>query len=297
MNLIRILVYLIQRGINDIILYKYVQFFTYIATSVIIFICGITLCLITTVDRELQQVKEEIVFHIYWKQNAPLDEVEQQWYMIDTMPYLQRKETFTPAQAFATLEKNIIPPQILSKEKQNSILPPTASVYFSVQSISNIPEWIKHIKERFLSLPYVDRVSNSPFKHKFVNMWNHLHRYVIIPITTLLFLSLALVIGNTLALCLQIRKQEVEILHCVGAPQWYIVAPLATVSIIQGVSGSLTALLLLKLTVYYFKDILLIPPIMIEIQFPSPFFVFLLLTIPPSVAFLGTWLAIRMKTS
>lgn len=297
MNIIRILGYLIQRGLSDIVLYKYVQFFTYIATTVIIFICGITLSLITTVDTELQQVKEEVVFHIYWKQNSPMQEIEQQWYMIDTMPHVERKETFTPEQAFATLEKNIVPPQILTKEKQASILPPTASVYFSVRSIANIPEWIKQTKQQLLSLPHVDKVANSPFKDKFVTMWNHLHRYVIIPITILLFFSLALVIGNTLALCLQTRKQEVEILHCVGAPNWYIMAPLSTVSIIQGLCGSFTALLLLKLTIYYFKDMLLMPPIMIELQFPKPFFVFLLIIIPPIIGFLGTWFAIRLKTN
>ena len=297
MNIIRILAYLIQRGLSDIILHKYVQFFTYIATTVIVFICGLTLSLITTVDTELQQVKEEIVFHIYWKQNSPIEEIEQQWHIIDGMPYVQRKETFTPEQAFATLEKNIIPPQILTKEKQNSILPPTASVYFSVRTISNIPQWIKQTKEQLLSLPHVDRVANSPFKDRFITMWNHLHRYVIIPITILLFFSLALVIGNTLALCLQIRKQEVEILHCVGAPNWYIIAPLSTVSILQGLCGSLTALALLKLTIYYFRDILLVPPIMIELQFPKPLFIALLIFIPPIIGFIGTWFAVRIKTN
>lgn len=296
MNIIRILFYLIQRGFHDIFLYKYVQFFTYIATTLIIFICGITLSLITTVDSELQQVKEEVVFHLYWKQDAPMQEVEQQWFMIDAMPNVQRKETFTPEEAFSALEKNIIPPQILTKDKQKSILPPTASVYFSVRTISNIPEWIEQTKARFLTLNYIDKVSNSPFKNKFVTMWNHLHRYVIIPITTLLFFSLALIIGNTLALCLQIRKQEVEILHCVGAPNWYIMAPLVTVGILQGLCGSLTALGLLKITVSYFKDILYIPPFMIEFQFPKPFFVMLLITIPPLISLLGTWLAVRMKT-
>lgn len=297
MNIFRILLYLIQRGFSDILLYKYVQFFTYVATTLIIFICGVSLTLVTTVDIELQQVKEEVVFHIYWKQNTPIEEIEKQWNMIDGMPNLLRKETFTSEQAFLALEKNIITPEIIGKDKQKNILPSTASVYFSVKNIPNIQEWIVQTKNRFMSLPSVDKVTNSPFKNKFITMWNHLHRYVIIPITTLLFFSLALIIGNTIALCLHIRKQEVEILHCVGAPTWYIMAPLATIAIVQGLLGSMSALTLLYWTISYFKDILLISPMMIELHFPKPFFVTLLMCIPPLIGLLGTWLAVRMKTT
>ncbi|MGL4722389.1 MAG: cell division protein FtsX [Desulfovibrionaceae bacterium] len=288
--------FLILQGIRDIGLHKYSQFFTYIATTLIIFICGLALMLISTVKTELQDIREEVVFHIYWKNKTDMNVVNKQWLAFDTLPHLSKKETYSPKQAYLLLEKRIIPSNVISKEQQNAVLPATAILFFSPKDITDIPEWIKQTKTTLEALPNVERVFNSPFKDKFSTMWIHLYRYVILPIIILLFISLALIIGNTVALSLHSRKTEVEILHLIGAPEWYILFPLITTSFIQALMGSLSATGMLYITYIYFKDILYLPPLVLELHFPSMFYVTLLFVLPICIGLLGTFFSVKTKT-
>ena len=259
--------------------------------------CALAITLVTTVNTQVQQVREEIVFHVYWSPSTAMNVVQQQWRTLNALPHFLRKETFTPQEAYASLAKDIIPPTIIPKAQQSTLLPPTASVYFSPKNIADIPAWIAQMQKTLTQFSGVEKVIHSPFKDTFLQTWSYIHQYVIIPVTVLLFFSLALIIGNTVALSLQFRATEVELLHLVGAPPWYILAPLSTSAIILGISSAVSALLLLFGVVRYFADILAKPPLLVQLQFPSTAYIILLLLVPPTIGFIGTWLTVRIKTS
>jgi len=75
-----------------------------------------------------------------------------------------------------------------------------------------------------------------------------------------LFSGMILIISNTIKLSIYSRKDEIDLMTLLGATHHYIKVPLLLEGILQGVSGSLLALVSVKLIHYIsffgFKDLL-----------------------------------------
>ena len=65
---------------------------------------------------------------------------------------------------------------------------------------------------------------------------------------TVLTVAAALTVANVVRLALYARRQEIEIMQLVGAPQAYIRGPFVMEGVLQGGIGALTALALLAAT-------------------------------------------------
>jgi cell division transport system permease protein len=75
----------------------------------------------------------------------------------------------------------------------------------------------------------------------------------------ILSVAAALTVATVVRLALHARRDEIEIMQLVGAPQAYIRGPFVVEGILQGGIGAIVALVLLSITYLVLRDRYLVP--------------------------------------
>ncbi len=262
----RVILRLVLRGFRDMSLNPWAQALTFAAVTLVAFLGGLFLLFLHNLDAELQRVRGDVVYQIYWQSDAPLFEVREQWQMIETMEHVESFESFTPEQALNALAEKLGRDMDLNWLRNQGMLPPTALVAFiPPEDVS--ADWSETMRKQLLAMKGVATVHQNTLGSDIAGSWARASKRFVWPLVLFLALVLALVVGNTIKLSLLSRKEEIEILRLVGARNWYIRLPLVVAGVTHGLVGSLLALLLLKLVQASFADYLNVPPLMLELRF------------------------------
>jgi Cell division protein len=292
----RTLFRLFLQGVRDFSLNPLAQLFAFSAVTLVVFLSGLFLLVLVTLNHQLGTHQGETAFQVYWKQGAAQKEIEEQWSNFRNMPGFSQVKTYTPDQAFAELGKKLDRERgdlsafpLVAAQKP---LPATALIYFEPPERDE-QRWLVETELFFSELPGVERVIATPLRGELGQAWRKASRYIMWPSVGLLGLVLALVVGNTIRLALVARAHEVEILQMVGAYNWYIRFPLVVGGVLQGLAGSLLALAFLGILHSQVKDALNFPPLLLEIQFLPLLYCFGLVLIPMLVGGLASYLAVK----
>lgn len=296
--MIRIVFRLFRQGIADLRLNPLAQIFTLTAVTLVVFLSGIFLMALATLNHQLGTIRGETVFQVYWKTDFEKSEVEEQWQGFKNMPGYTRVKTFTPDEALVELNKNLDKSRggdlsAFPILKENNPLSPTALVYFAPEGVVDIEKWIRETDKYLEEMPGVSRVVATPLRDELGQAWRKVSHYVMWPSIIFLTLILGLVVGNTIRLSLLAREHEIEILQIVGANNWYIRLPLIVSGALQGFFGGAIALGLLSLVHKQLKNSLNFPPLLMEIQFLTPAMTGALVAVPVLMGILASWLAVR----
>ena len=257
---------LVIRGFKDLRVNPWAQALTFCAVTAIAFLAGLFLLLIHNLDKELLKTRGDVVFQIYWRQDADQTKISSQVEQISQLPYFSGKSVFTPSQALDALEKSMGSDLSLDWIRSSNPLPFTA--LFSFEPRETDPDaWNRNMLSYFKSLPGVDKVHYNNIHSDLANNWAKISNRVIWPLIAFLALLLALIVGNTIKLALLSRKDEIEILHLVGASDWFIQLPLLIGSIMHALGGSLLAIGMLLTLQYTAKDIFNFPPFYLQFTF------------------------------
>jgi cell division transport system permease protein len=84
-------------------------------------------------------------------------------------------------------------------------------------------------------------------------------RFVGLALAGILSVAAALTVATVVRLALHARRDEIEIMQLVGAPQAYIRGPFVVEGILQGGIGAIVALVLLSVTYLVLRDRYLVP--------------------------------------
>jgi cell division transport system permease protein len=122
-------------------------------------------------------------------------------------------------------------------------------------------------------------------------------RVVGLALGAVLVVAAALTVGAVVALALQARRDEIDIMHLVGAPQAYVRGPFVMEGLLQGGLGALAALAILAVVFFSLRGRYLAPLAaavnLSSVRFLSPATTFLLLAAGMVVGLLGGVLASR----
>lgn len=262
----RVFIRLIIRGFKDLTLNPWAQALTFAAVTLVAFLGGLFLLFLHNLDAELQRVHGDVVYQVYWRTDAPLPEVQQQWQKLNGMEYLTDVETYTPEQALNALSQKLGKDMELGFMRNQNLLPATALLSFTPPEGMG-EAWREQTRKMLLGLPGVEEVHVNTLGSDIAGSWASASRRFVWPLVAFLTLVLALVVGNTIKLSLLSRKEEIEILKLVGARDWYIRLPLIIGGAVHGLVGSLLALTMLKIVQASFADYLNVPPLMLHIRF------------------------------
>ncbi len=258
---------LAARGLRDLTLHPWAQAFTLIAVAMVSLLAGAFLLVLANVDRELARAGGQIQAQIYWRPGANMTQVRGQWEDIRGMEGVRGLQSFTPDQALSALSNALGEGVDFAWLRTQNPLPPTAEIQLATPPEARETDYVKAMVSRLLALPGVDKVRLNPLQTETVRTWIAVSRRVLWPAIGFLALVVGLVVGNTIKLSLLDRRDEVEILHLVGARPWYIRLPLLVGGFAQGLCGASLALVLLKMAQTGVREILNFPPLFIQIGF------------------------------
>ncbi|MDL2285214.1 permease [Desulfovibrio sp. OttesenSCG-928-F07] len=291
----RIFVRLVKQALRDVSLNPWAQLLTLAAVTLVAFLVGLFLMVITTLDHQLSVVQGETVFQVYWRPGTDQNTVNSQWQQIRMLPGLAHIKSYTPAEALKELEGRISrnsSSRNFPFLKENNPLPATALLTFTPTE-PDYERWLKETTSYLTGLAGVERVSSTPLRDELGQAWRKVNNNVLRPVIIFLTLILGLVVGNTVRLAMLSKSQEVEILRLVGAFNWYIRLPLIVVGGLQGLLGSALALFVLRFIHLQIKNVLNFPPILMEIQFLSPMGIALMLAVPTLLGVIGGLVGIK----
>lgn len=269
------------------------QFFAFGAVSLVVFLSGLFLMVLNTLDRELSSGRGEMVIQVYWRKNVEIRTMRAQWEELAHLPGLVSWSTYTPDDALVALSNRLIKTGgvDVSFLKGKSPLPGTAVLNFQPRS-QDYDKWLADTVNHLESMPGTERVVANPLREELAKVWRSVSRQVMIPTFCLLAGVLALVVGNTIRLTLVSRSTEIEILQLVGAENWYIRLPLLTSGSTLGFLGGVFGLGMLSLVHWQLKGLYL-PPLVTQLQFIPTLQIAMLIAIPTIMGFIGSYLAVR----
>ncbi len=291
--MIRVWIRLILQGLRDMRRNSWSQFMALGAVTLVVFLSGLFLLVLNTLDNELSASRGDVVIQVYWRQDVEVRTMRAQWEELAHLPGLVSWSTYTPDDALAALSNRLGQSMgvDVSFLKGKSPLPGTAVLNFQPRE-ENHEQWLADTVKYLEAMSGVERVVANPLREELAKIWNSLSRKIMLPTICLLAGVLALVVGNTIRLTLVSRAAEIEILQLVGAENWYIRLPLLTSGSSLGLLGGLLGLGLLSL-VYLQLQGLYLPPLVTDLQFlPWPQII-ILTGIPTLMGFLGSYLAVR----
>ena len=291
--MIRIITRLVLQGLKDARHHPLSQLMTLGAVGLVVFLAGLFLIFLNTLDSELAAEQGEVVIQAYWRGNVDEGVLRAQWEEISHLPGLAKWQTYTPEEALKTLAGRLQQTAgvDVSGLAGKNPLPPTAIMHF-MPADGDQAKWREETIKYLEKLPGVAKVQVNPLREEVARAWREISRKIMLPAICMLSGILALVVGNTVRLSLISRRTEIEILQLVGARNWYIRMPLITTGALSGLIGSLIGMALLRL-VYWRLESLSIPPLLAEFKFLSIWQGILLVLIPIAMSIIGSWAAVR----
>ncbi|MFW5836621.1 MAG: cell division protein FtsX [Desulfovibrionaceae bacterium] len=285
--------HLLARGVADMRLHPLAQVLTLATVALVTLLAGLFLLALHNIHLELLRHRGQVQFQIYWQKDADAEQVEGEWARLAGMDRLKTITTFTPDQALDDLSTSLDAAESLAQLKGDSPLPPTAYLSFAVAPDQQGEGWARNLLSELRSIPGVAKVHFNPMQLTFAQGWLRVVKQIVWPVIAFLGLVAAMVVGNTVRLSLMTRKDEVEILHLVGARQWYIRLPLLTAGAVQGVAGGLLGLGLLKAVQAGVQDALSSSPLGVRVAFLPPDQAAAIVCIVAAVGILSSWVAVR----
>lgn len=268
------------------------QFFALGAVTLVVFLSGMFLMVLNTLDNELSSSRGEVVIQVYWGKDVDVKTMRAQWEELAHLPGLVSWSTYTPDDALAALSNRLGKSAgvDVSFLKGKSPLPGTAVLNFQPRD-ENYEPWIAETVKYLQSMSGVERVVANPLREELAKVWRSVSRQIMLPTICLLAGVLALVVGNTIRLTLVARATEIEILQLIGAENWYIRLPLLSSGSTLGFLGGLLGLGMLSLVHWQLKGLYL-PPLVTHLQFLPSLQIIILVAIPTIMGFAGSYIAV-----
>ena len=269
------------------------QFFALGAVTLVVFLSGMFLMVLNTLDNELSSSRGEVVIQVYWRKDVDVKTMRAQWEELAHLPGLVSWSTYTPDDALTALSNRLGKSAgvDVSFLKGKSPLPGTAVLNFQPRD-ENYEPWIAETVKYLQSMSGVERVVANPLREELAKAWRSVSRQIMLPTICLLAGVLALVVGNTIRLTLVARATEIEILQLIGAENWYIRLPLLSSGSTLGFLGGLLGLGMLSL-VHWQLNGLYLPPLVTHLQFLPSLQIIILVAVPSIMGFAGSYIAVR----
>ena len=182
------------------------QFFALGAVTLVVFLSGMFLMVLNTLDNELSSSRGEVVIQVYWRKDVDVKTMRAQWEELAHLPGLVSWSTYTPDDALTALSNRLGKSAgvDVSFLKGKSPLPGTAVLNFQPRE-ENYEPWIAETVKYLQSMSGVERVVANPLREELAKAWRSVSRQIMLPTICLLAGVLALVVGNTIRLTLVAR--------------------------------------------------------------------------------------------
>ncbi|MGH3732653.1 MAG: cell division protein FtsX [Acidimicrobiales bacterium] len=176
---------------------------------------------------------------VWMQPNATSNEITAVDSQLKAMPIVKHCVYYSQAQDFAQAKKILPLPewQVLSVK----------SVPSSFQCVPVVPSDAYTVESTFKSQPHVYAVTAPNQQIRSMNRVIRVLQIVFLALAAVLLLSALVLILNTIRMAIFSRRREVSVMKLVGATNWFIRVPYITEGFIQGLLGSVVAIIFVSL--------------------------------------------------
>lgn len=279
---------------SELISWKYVrteQIIAFFGVGLIMFLALCAFFGAKCLQSLIASSASDIQIQAFWKPDLSMDQVRKEWDDASQFPSVHNIATFTPSQALKKMQEDIGPDLELSWLTDQNPLPPTAVVQANISRNSTAADVVKHIEE----LPGVDQVHSNPLEVHAAESWRRIAATIVWPVITVLLLTQAVILANTVRLSLTKLHDDIVVLRLVGATRWTCQAPILLRMLALTLGGTTLALFGLKLVQLQAHEVLSSPPFHLSCPFLSWPEIFAAYLGASAVSALSSVLAIRRQ--
>lgn len=199
--------------------------------------------LLATMNMEsfLEQMRSEALITAYLKKDVSISDAKTLSLRLAGLEEIENIEVITPEQAARELFSNPDDQQLLQIgiTRESNPLPTTLRIKIKTgNSLQSVLEKIK-------GEPMIDNFSYGEDLFQQFQGLSHLLWLSSLIIVILLGLASLFIVYNTVRLTLFMRREEIIIMKLVGATNWFVRGPFIVEGFIQGLAGSIFAIVIL----------------------------------------------------
>ena len=196
---------------------------------------------------------KELTIIVYLKKEVPQEKVPSLYQQIVSINGIKNIKFISSEDAFKRLERYFSNEKEILEGVDPTFLPPAFEIQIDkalyntkrVKKIAKeISEWNEVAKVQY-GKEWVDRLES----------FSKMVRTALIFCAALLLVTAAFVVSNTIKLTVYARQDEIEIMRLVGATNGFIMGPYLVASLLQGLLGSCTSLVLAFLAYSYLMKV------------------------------------------
>jgi len=193
----------------------------------------------------LKTWEDKIEVIVYLKKKTPTSEVESLLKNIRLLDGVESIKYLSPSDAMAFMERKLDRQKDLLEGIQSSVFPPSFEIQLKrpYRNVTRINEVVSRLRQ----FPQTEEIQYGQEWVQTFSMFVHILQFTQWVLGGLLLAAMVFIISNTLQLTISSRREEIEIMHIVGASPSFIQIPFYVEGVIQGLLGAGLAVLFLFL--------------------------------------------------
>jgi len=223
------------------------MFFSALTTTSLSFlVLYLLLIFYFNIENLQKKIINQLTIHVYLDKNVKGSQIKEIIYQIESINGVINIQYISSNEALRRIEKELN----INISKDLIVNPLPNIVYVKVNDPKKIDEVakmiknIKGVKEVNYWQEYIQKLS------KIIDIFNKIFIFIIV----LLSFGILTIISNTVKMTILARRNEIRIMHLVGAPNWFIKYPLITEGIIILIISNLFAFYFVKIFYNLFSN-------------------------------------------
>jgi cell division transport system permease protein len=223
------------------------MFFSALTTTSLSFlVLYLLLIFYFNIENLQKKIINQLTIHVYLDKNVKGSQIKEIIYQIESINGVINIQYISSNEALRRIEKELN----INISKDLIVNPLPNIVYVKVNDPKKIDEVAKRIKningvkEVNYWQEYIQKLS------KIIDIFNKIFIFIIV----LLSFGILTIISNTVKMTILARRNEIRIMHLVGAPNWFIKYPLITEGIIILIISNLFAFYFVKIFYNLFSN-------------------------------------------
>ncbi len=284
---------LFKRALSDLKLRPGSHFMTAVVVCLTMLILSFFLLVYFNAKAFVDRFGSELGIIVFLKTDTPSNKIPEIYQRISRLQGIQSVNYVSPEEAFKRLERYLGEEKEILQGVSATFIPPSFEIAVD-RAVFNL-EHIKRLASELKGWPEVDKVQYGQEWINRLQLFVAVAGKVVIMGGILLLFSAAFVVSNTIKLTVYARQEELQILRLVGATNGFIETPFLIEAFLQGLGGSLAALMILFVSYRYFSEAVAASQLFrgVGIQFLPISYIAILVGASVGLCVVGTALAMR----
>ena len=235
--------YCIGQGFRNIAKNGWHSIASVLTMGACIFLLCISFSIVANVSHMVTEAESDIGVTVFFQPELSEEEIRALGEEIGQRPEIDHMVYVSPEEAWERVKEEYFEgnPELAAGFENDNPLAHSASYEIFLESIEDQPDFVAYLQ----SLPGVRKVNFSATTVGGLTAINQVITVVSVFLILILLVVTVFLISNTIALAIQLRKEEIRVMRYIGATSAFVRAPFLIEGLIIGALGAVLPLLLM----------------------------------------------------